>query len=237
MKENLSDQIFKKTAEDYEKIAEEFSETRFLLWPELNEFKSYIKENDKVMDLGCGNGRLYELFKDLSIDYIGIDQNSTLIKSAKEKWSKAKAKFKVGDVLNLPDIGKEKFDAVFLVAILHHIPEYRLRLKILKKAYFLLKPGGYLFMTNWMFWQKKYFPYILKYTMLKFIGKNKMDFGDIYIPWKSGGKKTYAKIDGKLDRYFHAFTKREIKRLVLASNFKIVENKKSKWNYVTICKK
>lgn len=257
MKESLSKKILEKTAKDYEKIAEEFSSTRFLLWPEFEEFKQYIKEGDHILDLGCGNGRLYELFKDLStplnnsakgkiaskthltgsIDYTGVDQSPALIKDAKEKWKGTKVNFKVGNILNLPNLGENGFDAVFLVAVLHHIPEHKLRLEILKQAHVLLKPGGYLFMTNWMFWQKKYFPLILKYTMLKLIGKNKMDFGDIYVPWRSGGIKTYGKIDGKLDRYFHAFTKREIKRLVGTAGFKIVKNKKSKWNYVTICKK
>lgn len=240
MQDSFAKQILQKTAEDYEKIAEEFSETRFLLWPEFDEFKTYIKENDKVLDLGCGNGRLYELFKDLSTRYIGIDKSEILIKRAREKWKNYSAKFLVGDILDSSN--KEKFDAVFLIAVLHHIPSRKLRLKVLRNVYSVLKPGGYFFMTNWKFWQKKYFPYIIKYTILKLVPakagvQNKMDFGDILVPWKAGAIKTYGKINGKLDRYYHVFTKREIASLVKKAGFSIIKNKKSKWNYVTVCRK
>jgi len=237
MNKKFAEQLLQKTADDYEKIAEEFSVTRLLLWPELEEFIKYIKEGDKVLDLGCGNGRLYELFKDLSIDYTGIDRSAGLIKAAKEKWRKADAKFKVGDILNLAELKEESFDAIFLIAVLHHIPNYELRLKVLKNAYSILKPGEMLFMTNWMFWQKKFLSRIIKYTILKLIGKNKMDFGDILIPWKSCGLKTYGHSEKMAERFYHAFTKREIEGLAKKAGFSIVKNGRSKWNYVTICKK
>lgn len=248
MDKKFAKQLLDKTAVDYEKIAEEFTVTRFLLWPEFDEFIKYIKKDDKVLDLGCGNGRLYELFKDLStLDYTGIDKSPSLIESAKNKWKNTEAKFKVGDIIELSET--QKYDAVFLIAVLHHIPTHEFRLKILKNVYSILKPGGMLFMMNWKFWQKRYFFYIIKYTILKLIGKSlslrrqghiikgRMDFKDVLIPWKSCGLKPYGHSEKISDRYYHVFTKKEIKNLVKQAGFSIIKNEKSKWNYVTICRK
>lgn len=143
MKEKFTKQLPQKTAEDYEMIAEEFSVTRSLIWPELEEFVKYIKDGNRILDLDCGNGRLYELFENLSmplnsrdkcladsIDYVGVDRSSNLIKLAKERWKKTKAKFLISNILDLSDFKKNSFDAVFLIAVLHHIPSYSFRLKI-----------------------------------------------------------------------------------------------------------
>ncbi|MEA3272839.1 MAG: class I SAM-dependent methyltransferase [Patescibacteria group bacterium] len=239
MNKKFAEKLLQKTTEDYNKIAEEFSITRSIIWPELEGFIKYIKKGNHILDLGCGNGRLYDLFKDLSIDYTGIDKSQKLIKVAKEKWKNTDAEFRVGDILEFSET--KKYDAVFLIAVFHHIPNKELRLKVLKKIYSVLEPGGMLFMTNWMFWQKKYLPYIIKYTILKLVpakaGTHKMDFYDILIPWKSCGLKTYGHSERMANRYYHAFTKREIKKLAKRAGFDIIKNKKSKWNYVTVCKK
>ncbi len=226
--------MLNKTADDYERIAKEFSNTRFALWPEFSEFLKFVKNGDVVLDLGCGNGRLYELFEGLSIDYLGLDRSANLISAAKEKWKGCGAKFGVGDVLDIKF--KNEFDAVFFIAVLHHIPSDELRLEALKRIYISLKPGGKFFMTNWMLWQKKYLSYIVKYTALKMIGKNKMDFGDILLPWNACGESAYGKREN-ITRYYHAFTQGEIFKLAKLAGFKIIKSWKSSRNYVMICEK
>ena len=53
-----------KTAEDYNLIAEQFSRARPRIWNEMRFlFNDYLIEGEKVLDLGCGNGRFYELFE------------------------------------------------------------------------------------------------------------------------------------------------------------------------------
>ena len=45
--------------QNYEEIADQFSETRKKhLWPELIELTKNIKEGSSILDVGCGNGRL-----------------------------------------------------------------------------------------------------------------------------------------------------------------------------------
>lgn len=207
--------LLKKTAEDYNLIADQFSSSRYSIWPELNIFGKYIKEGEKVLDLGCGNGRLLDLFKDKKIDYIGIDNSEKLIEIAKKKCPDAK--FQVADALNLsfPD---NYFDKIFSIAVLHHIPSEEFRLQSLKEAKRVLKPGGLLILTVWNLWQRKTaWKLFLKHTLLQLIGKSKLDFKDIFYPWKSQ--------DGVIliQRYFHLFTKNGLERLIKKSGFKIKE--------------
>ncbi len=234
MNKIIAQKLLDKTAKDYEKIVAEFSATRLAPWPEFREFLKFIKNGDAVLDLGCGNGRLYELFDSLSIDYLGLDRSLNLVEAAKEKWKGSGAKFATGDALDLKF--KNEFDAVFFIAVLHHIPSAELRLEVLKNIYVSLKPGGKFFMTNWMLWQKKYFPYIVKYTVLKLIGKNKMDFRDILLPWRACGANDYGKKEN-IERYYHVFTENEILKLAKLAGFKIIESWKSGRNYVMIGEK
>ncbi len=61
-----------------------------------------------------------------------------------------------------PLLGKEgKYNLVFLLAVLHHIPTRSLRLKILKDIHSVLAPGGRLVLSTWNLWQI-YFPLLTK---------------------------------------------------------------------------
>ena len=126
MDSNYARELIKKTKNDFDKIANEFSKTRKTLWPELLELDKYIKDNEKVLDLGCGNGRLFELFSaqgrsvsgGKKVDYVGIDNSSNLISEAKKKYGNY---FQVADILNIP-FSDNYFDSIWLIAVFHHIP-------------------------------------------------------------------------------------------------------------------
>jgi hypothetical protein len=49
---------------------------------------------------------------------------------------------------------------------------------------------------------------LLKYTFLKLIGKSKLDFKDVFVPWKDSRGKVVVW------RYFHCFTKKELENLI-----------------------
>jgi ubiquinone/menaquinone biosynthesis C-methylase UbiE len=144
MKESTAKHLLKKVENDYDLIAEEFSETRKWLWPEFEGFKKYLKDGQTILDLGCGNGRLYELLKDLKdLEYIGVDNNKKFIQLAKEKFSSAK--FLYGDLLSIPY--NSKVDILFSIASLHHIPSKRLRIKCIQEMKKLLTPKSTLIIT------------------------------------------------------------------------------------------
>ena len=94
----------------YNNFAQEFSSTRQHLWDDLKPLAKYTRNGDKVLDLGCGNGRLYQLFTDKSIHYVGLDQSEELIKKAQEKFPEVD--FSVGDMLELP-FPDDRFDIIY----------------------------------------------------------------------------------------------------------------------------
>ena len=163
----------------------------------INELKKYIKINEKVLDLGCGSGRLYSLFftrselisDRVNINYTGIDFAENLVKIAERKYGDY---FKTGDILNLP-FSDENFDSVWSIAVLHHIPSFELRKRVLNEIKRVLKPNGRVIITCWK----------IKSLLRK----------DIFIPFQ--GKK----------RYYHIFSKKEIKKMFEKAGFKIEELK------------
>jgi len=226
---NYAKFILEKTKENYNLIAKEFSATRREIWEELNFLFENLKEREKVLDLGCGNGRWYKVFRQKKVNYFGLDNSEKLIEIAKEKFPDAK--FFVGDALNLP-FENNFFDKVYSIALLHHIPSEYFREKLLKEAKRVLKPGGILILTCWRIHRLREIFFLLKYTVLKLVGKSKLDFKDFFLPW---GKKML--------RYYHFFSKRELENLVKKVGFEILEsgvvkNKSGKrQNYYLVCKK
>lgn len=236
MKKNTAQNLISKTKTDYEFLSREFFNTRKFPWKELVDLGEYAKDGDQVLDLGCAHGRLLEVLKSKKIDYLGLDNCSLSIKEAQARWSDYKFQIADATKLNLP---QNSFDKIFMIATFHHIPGKEMRLKVLRDLNKILKPGGLLIMTNWNLKQGKYFRLWLKCNLKKLFGKNKMDWNDILVPWKHKEKT--------VSRYYHAFSRRELKKLLKQSNFKIQENYFVKkgwkvsgwrgWNLVTIAKK
>jgi len=217
MDRKYAEYLLKKTKDDYNLIAEDFSRTRAGI-PKVVEqkpLKDYILAGERILDLGCGNGRLYELFKDCSIDYYGVDFSEKLIEIAKNHYPKAK--FQITDALNLP-FPNNFFDKVLSVAVFHQIPSEEFRRRFLTEIKRVLKPEGYLILTVWYLWrEKKVRKLIFKYTLSKLIGKSELDFKDIFLPWKN------SKGEIKVQRYYHCFTKKELIKIFQDVNLKIKE--------------
>ena len=199
----------------YNDIASDFSVTRVFPWPELEVFIPYIKPGFKLLDLGCGNGRLLKTLSELefSFDYLGIDFSQGLIEQAKKDWPSHK--FAIGDIEKM-DFPAASFDAIFMIASFHHIYGAKNRLALLKKINNWLKPGGYLFMTNWNLWQRKYLKYFFKNI------KNKKEFNDFFIPYQLTSDKQKQTSDKERNwRYYHAFTAGELKSILKKSGFEL----------------
>ncbi|MFH1193507.1 MAG: class I SAM-dependent methyltransferase [bacterium] len=198
MDEKTALQIIEQNKKSYNAIAEDFDVTRQTAWPEFEMLAPYIIEGTRILDIGCGNGRLYKFlstsYKLQATSYSGIDQSEELIKIAKKnnppltppliKGGNGGVDFQVADVFNLPFKDGE-FDIVAGIAFLHHIPSKELRAKVLKEIYRVLAPGGILFLTNWNLFQIKL---IKKYKLRLrdfFFLHNNLDAGDFWIPFHS----------------------------------------------------
>lgn len=227
MKSIVAQQLLQKVQRDYEAIAEEFAASREALWQELYRFLDFVKDGDRILDIGCGNGRLMNLFADRQMEYTGIDNAKHFIEIARERCREQYFKCKIlfGDILNLP-CNDAEFDAAACIAVLHHIPGEELQLKALKEIRRVLKPQGVLFLTVWNLFQPRYLPYVLKYNIKKFFSQSNITWNDAFIPFR-----------GKVLRYVHAFALHELEVLIKKAGFDIIDSyyvkdgkRKHKWN-------
>lgn len=206
-----SEAIIHKTKQDYNRIARHFSDTRLYIWPEFLLFKKYLKDGQHILDWGCGNGRLLNLLKDYKIKYFGVDQSEELLKIAKKNWLKeiksGKAKF-FCTASRAKKFPANFFDNIFMIASFHHLPDEKIRLRLLKKVYQEMKIGGHLIITVWNLkspWAEK-----KKYQDWKEFAPN-----DFLIPWKNPSGQV------KCERYYHYFEPEEIKNLLIKAGFKV----------------
>ncbi|MBT7553069.1 methyltransferase domain-containing protein [bacterium] len=219
--------VSKQLKDVYNQISQEFSASRVFPWEELQVFIPYIKDNFKILDLGCGNGRLLKSLEESNkkFDYTGIDFSEGLIKQAQENFPEHK--FTVADMREL-DFPENSFDMVFSIAAFHHLDKKSDRIKLLKKLNKCLKPGGYLFMTNWNLLQKKYFKDYLKYWW------RKKSWNDFFVSWSK-----YSGDNKKHWRYYHSFTKAELEKLLEKTGFELQPKGvyHTKWNINCFVKK
>ena len=197
---------------NYDNFASEFSATRRYLWSDIVPLLQYIKENDKVLDIGCGNGRLYHVLKEKQILYTGLDLSEELTKIAKTKCPEAS--FVVGDMKKLPFLAGS-FDAVFCVAAFHHLATAEERLQTLREMKRVINPGGKILMVNW--------------NLLGEWGKSKVEKGDykrfgndFSVPWRNSEQRVLG------ERFYHAFTLDEIELLCKEVRLRVEQNLYSK---------
>lgn len=202
---------------NYNDFAGQFSQTREYLWDDILPLLKYIKENDKVLDIGCGNGRLYHVLKEKQILYTGLDLSEELIKISKAKYPEVD--FMVGDMKKLPFLAGS-FDAVFCIAAFHHLTTAEERLQTLREMKRVVKPGGKILLVNW--------------NLLGEWGTGKVEKGDykrfgndFSVPWKNSEGLVLG------ERFYHAFTLDEIELLCKEVRLRVEQNLCSKKGQVS----
>ncbi|MFA5109281.1 MAG: class I SAM-dependent methyltransferase [Patescibacteria group bacterium] len=229
MKAAVADKLRDLVKRSYNAIAADFDATRKKeIWPEIRSEAAEIKDGDRVLDAGCGNGRLLEALKDKNLDYLGIDGSEKLIERARLNYPKNR--FLVGDLLDLKEVADTNFDYIFCLAVLQHIPGGALRLKALEEMKNKLRPGGKIIISVWNLWNvggkgKKYRKQLFKNLFLKICGRNPLDNGDLIFPWKNSQGEAVS------ERYYHAFTGRELKRLATKAGLVVSCLEKDQFNY------
>ena len=215
MDKKYSNQILKETEIGYDLVSGKFSQTRKHFWSELGFIKNYAKNEDNILDFGCGNGRLLEIFKDKNINYIGTDVSQKLINLAKNQYNQENIEFiKINPNQSSLSFQDNFFNSIYSIATFHHFPDLNWRKEIVDELYRILKPNGYVIITVWNLWQKKYFKSILKNWMNKIFRTSKLDWNDCYVDFKNNDGKVFS-------RYHHAFTENDLRTLFVEAGFKI----------------
>ena len=259
MNEKTARALLEKVRSDYDAIAYDFSKSRDYFWHEFDQFLPFISDKvfcaesnhkavrTKILDLGCGNGRLYGFLSHSfqnKFEYTGIDNSKAIIQEANKRYGRGgvhifspegirrskmvrrphKPRFIVSDMLSLP-FPDESFDIVFSLASFHHIPSRAFRIKALKEIHRVLKPDSTCILLTWNLWRKKYFMRFLRSFFQFVVTFGKYDPNDLFIPWQ-----------GRIFRYYHAFTFWGLQKMVRENGFKVLKSFRGR-NFILIMKK
>lgn len=141
----------------YDKFADAWDRTRDRAWPEFDMFFPLIEKGSRVLDLGCGNGRLRQFLPSDLIregDYFGFDLSEKLLEIARDRYPRDA--FFRGDFGRHLPFGADNFDWIISIAAFHHLLDKTSQEEYLKNMYRVLKPGGRVFITTWVL-PKKYY--------------------------------------------------------------------------------
>ena len=104
----------------------------------------HIPPGTRVLDAGCGMGRLTLQVKRVSPEpeVIGLDADPRILSIARRKAAQRDldVKFFEGSIERMP-FPDERFDGVFSVLVLHHLPE-EIKTKACQEMFRVLRPGG-----------------------------------------------------------------------------------------------
>ncbi len=105
-----------------------------------------LKEGDKVLEVGCGNGYYLSLLNRLNIklELTGIDQDILALKDAAKFIGDKKVKLVLGDAVKLP-FKAASFDSLVMSEVIEHVKDEE---KVLKEAFRVLKKGGIMALTT-----------------------------------------------------------------------------------------
>lgn len=206
--------ILEKIRADYEAIATSFAETRERSY-DVKPLTADVKSRDRVLDVGCGNGRLLDVLP-IGVQYTGCDTSARMIEIARKRQTVQlpTTRFTLGDVLSLP-FEPASFDHVFALAVLHHIPSEALRQQTVRELARVVKPGGRVTITVWNLWSWYWTRRYKLWRLFFGIHRKGYDRGDCFIPWKHG-------VEQPIMRYVHAWTHRALRTVLTHAGLRIV---------------
>src|SRR6266576_1935476 len=86
---------------------------------------SLLQGLSSVLDVGCGNGVMFEMIRErrLDLDYLGIDVTENLLQVARQLFPADAHRFRQMSLYDLKTL-RRKFDAVVCRHVLEHLPDY-----------------------------------------------------------------------------------------------------------------
>jgi SAM-dependent methyltransferase len=203
----------------YDTFADAFDASRARTEPGLMRILPEIAPGSHVLDLGCGQGRLAALLPQ-DCRYIGIDNSEAMLALARTSVERQDLDLETHfTALDLTDSSwtadvPGPFDWIIMRAVLHHIPAYAHRCRLLRQTATLLKATGRILVANWQFLeiqrlQRRVLPW-------SEIGLKPTDIepGDYLLDWKR---------DGYGRRYVHLIEESETQALAQESSLKLCD--------------
>lgn len=100
----------------------------------------------KVLDFGCGVGRVMEAFHEAGVGVIdGCDISQGMLDHASQSPSLKDSRFFLGNGFDTGDTPQDNYDIAYAFLIFHHIPMRQTRIEILRALSKNLNKGGMIF--------------------------------------------------------------------------------------------
>ena len=195
----------------YNKIAEEWHKDHQAddWWIEGTEkFVSFLKQGNKVLDVGCGGGTHSRYLSERGLKVTGMDFSNNLIEIAKEE--NPQVDFMVMDMYEVDKL-EGKFDGIFAQASLLHIPRKDMSI-VLNNLISKLNDNGVLYIAvkgiyingldeeikeqnDYGYPYKRFFSYHSMNELKDYL--EKLELKVIYQDIKKTGKSDWLQIIGK----------------------------------------
>jgi SAM-dependent methyltransferase len=171
----------------------------------------------RVLDLGCGNGRLLAHLLDERRSlaaFVGVDSCEPLIARARARYAVPEARFEHDELFDshgVPALPMGEFHLVALMGVLHHVPGEAVRRSLVQESFSRVGAGGRLVLTVWRFerdsrlskrtiaWRDA----VTKLPELAALDLAQLEPGDTLLQWNKGASAV---------RYCHAIRDEEIAR-------------------------
>ncbi len=192
----LNQRFYQITAEKFDQARKYFWEGWDQLLPMINSL-SQERKTIKVLDLGCGNARFAEfLAQELGKDfeYTGVDANELLLSIAQEKLTQLKISHKLQHLDLIQALAnnrlqqelKSKYDLVVLFGVMHHIPSFKFRNKLMGSLKKIMTQHGILVFTAWQFADKDRFADRIVDPNKAKLQPQQLEKNDYILDWRKG---------------------------------------------------
>ena len=105
--------------------------------------EKYLKQDDKIIDIGAGTGKYSKYFLDLGYDVTAVELVKHNLRQIEDKGIKAIQ----GNAINLKKIKDEIYDITILFGPMYHLISMEDKIKALKEAKRITKKGGLIFIS------------------------------------------------------------------------------------------
>lgn len=203
----------------YEREAQAFASTREHPWPGWTRVLAAVPaEPLRVLDVGCGNGRLARFLSGpRKLEYRGIDTSRALVAAAAGQRSPAHPGDDVRfEVRAAEDPPPGPFDLVAVFGLLHHVPAFESRIALLASLGRRLAPDGRLAATFWRFGNDPRFEGRLR-GFGGAVDAAQLERGDHLLLWGDGGRggdEGAHETDEGPARYCHFCDEGELEQVV-----------------------
>lgn len=194
--------INKTTSDFYKSVSDSFSSTRQHEWDGWKKCLSYIKNEDTILDLGCGNRRFSKFLIENNIS-AKVDNYDNFA------WDECVKQVDIIDSLLNDNLNLGSYDVAVCFGLMHHIPSFELREKLLT----ILLQSKIVIVSFWQFAKDiRIFQKAQNTTndAFKMLNLNHLEDNDYFLGWQE---------KNDIFRFCHNFTDAEIENIKNKFNF------------------